>query len=63
MIKSKKQHFCCIESKQLSFGAVEAREYFEAIRENETEYRITSEDGKKDFRATREELLSCGYLC
>ncbi len=63
MIKTKKQHFYCVESKELSYGSVITKEYYEAFRENETEYRIVNTEAGKDFRATREELLSCGYLC
>lgn len=62
MIKSKKQHFCCVESKKLAFGEVEAKKYYDAIRDSETEY-IISGEGIDEFRATRQELLDCGYLC
>lgn len=63
MIRSKQQHFYCVESKELSFGQVTAKEYYEAFRENETEYRIVNTETGKEFRAVRDELLSCGYLC
>jgi|GEM_PF-2879886 len=63
MIKTKKQHFCCVETKDIGLGHVNAKVYYEALRENETEYIISNEKEKVEFRATREELLSCGYLC
>lgn len=63
MIKSKKQHFCCVETKQLQGGKVIARSYYDAVRESEEEYTITNEKEHVDFSATRDELLSCGYLC
>lgn len=63
MIKSKKQRFCCVETKDLKFGHVNNKVYYEASRESETEYIITNEKENVEFRATREELLSCGYLC
>lgn len=62
MIKTKKQKFCCVETKKLAGGEVHAKSYYEAIRENELEYTISGEK-IESFRATREELLSCGYLC
>lgn len=62
MIKSKKQRFCCVETKQIRGTTLTANEYYSANRENENEYTISSEK-LSAFRATREELLSCGYLC
>lgn len=63
MIKSKKQHFCCVETKQLKGGSVTSRTYYDVIRESETEYTVMDEKEGLEFTASREELLSCGYLC
>ena len=62
MIKSKKQYFNCVEAKELTFGTVEAGKKYNAVRESEGEYRISTDDGKIEFHANRDELLSCGYL-
>ena len=32
MIKQKQQHFCCVETKDLAYGHVNAKEYYEASR-------------------------------
>lgn len=63
MIKKKQQHFFCVETKDIGLGHVNAKGYYDAVRENENEYTITNEKENVNFRATREELLSCGYLC
>lgn len=63
MIKSKKQRFCCVETKELKGGKVTERVYYDVVRESEEEYTVSLENGSGVFSASREELLSCGYLC
>ncbi len=63
MIKKKQQRFFCVQTKDLFMGHVEKDVYYNAVRESEDEYTITDQEGKGEFKAGREELLSCGYLC
>ena len=63
MIKSKKQHFCCVETKELSGGRVMEKINYDVVRESEDEYTVSSEKEHVCFKASRSELLSCGYLC
>lgn len=63
MIKSKKQRFCCVETQRFDGVTLQAKSYYEAVRENESEYTISNEKEHVLIRLTREQLLGCGYLC